>query len=56
MKTKLLILAIAAIALAGCDDYEVAMAEAKGYCERVRAGIHTDYQQKAQYCDEVMKL
>lgn len=55
MKTKLLILALAALALAGCDDYEVAMTEAREYCERLERGEHSDYKNQAQYCGEVIK-
>ena len=56
MKTKLLILTIAALALAGCDDYEAEVAEAKHYCEMVKAGHWPDYKKQAQHCGEVIKL
>lgn len=59
MKTKLLIIAIAALALAGCDDYEVAQQNADHYCEMVLAGYWPDYNKQAENCPnggEVIKL
>lgn len=56
MKTKLLILALAALALAGCDDYEAEVAEAKVYCEMVEAGDWPDFKGTYKHCGEVMKL
>lgn len=56
MKEKLLILAFAALALAGCDDYEVAVTEAKVYCEMVEAGTWPDFKGTYKYCGEVIKL
>lgn len=36
------------MALAGHDDYEEAERAADAYCERVEAGVHTDYEELCQ--------
>ena len=42
--------------VAGCDDYEVAVAEHKHYCEMVRAGYWADYKKADCSEEELIKL